>query len=145
MKTLRRQDSYWDEMSMEHRCTVIDKENTKFTNKGLTLRHFVNHKSDMDWLTDWLCNEKSRHCDGPVTKLLSQGPASFVIKIDVSMFTHTHTHTFLCFVDRASLSTCATDGHLQVWWYQMVYNTIMTSWWWADNARNMYRHIINIL
>ena len=28
-------------------------------------------------------------------------------------------------------STCATDGHLQAWWYQMLYNTILTSWWWA--------------
>jgi len=23
-------------------------------------------------------------------------------------------------------STCAPDGHLQVWWYQMLYNTILT-------------------
>ena len=35
------------------------------------------------------------------------------------------------------LSTCAWDGHLQVWWYQMLYNTILTSWWWAHSARNM--------
>ena len=27
--------------------------------------------------------------------------------------------------------TCVRDGHLQVWWYQMLYNTILTSWWWA--------------
>jgi len=25
----------------------------------------------------------------------------------------------------------------QVWWYQMLYNTILTSWWWAHSARNM--------
>jgi len=31
---------------------------------------------------------------------------------------------------------CARDGHLQVWWYQMLYNTILTSWWWAHSARN---------
>ena len=31
----------------------------------------------------------------------------------------------------------ARDGHLQVWWYQMLYNTILTSWWWAHSARNM--------
>jgi len=24
-----------------------------------------------------------------------------------------------------------------VWWYQMLYNTIYTSWWWAHSARNM--------
>jgi len=31
----------------------------------------------------------------------------------------------------------APDGHLQVWWYQMLYNTISTSWRWAHSARNM--------
>jgi len=31
----------------------------------------------------------------------------------------------------------APDGHLQVWCYQMLYNTILTSWWWAHSARNM--------
>ena len=35
------------------------------------------------------------------------------------------------------LSTCAPDGHLHVWWYQMLYNTILTSWWRAHSARNM--------
>jgi len=25
----------------------------------------------------------------------------------------------------------ARDGHLQVWWYQILYGTILTSWWWA--------------
>jgi len=41
-------------------------------------------------------------------------------------------------IDRRSLlSTCAPDDHLQVWWYQMPYNTILTSWWWAHSARNM--------
>jgi len=29
--------------------------------------------------------------------------------------------------DCSPLSTCAPDGHLQVWWYQMLYNTILTS------------------
>ena len=33
----------------------------------------------------------------------------------------------------------------RVWRYQMLYNTILTSWWWAHSARNMYRHIINLL
>jgi len=35
--------------------------------------------------------------------------------------------------------TCrwSSRGHLQVWWYQMLYNTILTSWWWAHCARNM--------
>jgi len=32
---------------------------------------------------------------------------------------------------------CVRDSHLQVWWYQMLYNTIFTSWWWAHSARNM--------
>ena len=27
----------------------------------------------------------------------------------------------------------------------MLYNTILTTWWWAHSARNMYRHIINLL
>ena len=35
------------------------------------------------------------------------------------------------------VNTCARDGHLQVWWYQRLYNTILTSWWWAHGARNM--------
>jgi len=39
--------------------------------------------------------------------------------------------------DCSPLSTCAPEGHLQVWWYQMLYNTILTSWWWAHSARNM--------
>ena len=30
--------------------------------------------------------------------------------------------------------TCARYGHLQVWWYQMLYNTILTSWWWAHQC-----------
>ena len=29
------------------------------------------------------------------------------------------------------------EGHLQVWWYQRPYNTILTSWRWAHGARNM--------
>ena len=33
------------------------------------------------------------------------------------------------------LSNCAQDGHLYVWWYQMLYNTILTSWWWAHSAQ----------
>ena len=33
--------------------------------------------------------------------------------------------------------SCAPDGHLQVWWYQTLFNTILTSWWWAHSARNM--------
>ena len=32
------------------------------------------------------------------------------------------------------LSTCAPDGHLQVWWYQMLYTKILTSWWWAQQC-----------
>jgi len=32
---------------------------------------------------------------------------------------------------------------LQVWCYQMLYNTILTSWWWAYSARNIYRRTIN--
>ena len=41
------------------------------------------------------------------------------------------------------LSTCERDGHLQVWWYQTLYNTILTSWWCVHCARNVLRHIIN--
>ena len=29
------------------------------------------------------------------------------------------------------------DDHLQVWWYQRLYNTILTSWRWAHGTRNM--------
>ena len=29
------------------------------------------------------------------------------------------------------LSTCARDGHLQVWWYQRLYSTILAFWRWA--------------
>ena len=39
---------------------------------------------------------------------------------------------------------CTRDCHLQVWWYQMLYNTILTSRWWARSARNIYISIINI-
>jgi len=28
----------------------------------------------------------------------------------------------------------APDGHLQVWRYQMLYNTMFTSWWWAQQC-----------
>jgi len=28
-------------------------------------------------------------------------------------------------------------GHQHLWWYQMLYNTILTSWWWAHSARNV--------
>jgi len=37
----------------------------------------------------------------------------------------------------AHVHTCARDGHLQVWWYQMLYKTILSSWWWAYSAQNM--------
>ena len=40
-------------------------------------------------------------------------------------------------IERSILLTCAPDGHLEVWWYQMLYNKILTSWWWAHSARNM--------
>jgi hypothetical protein len=33
----------------------------------------------------------------------------------------------------------------RVWWYQMLYNTILTSWRWANSARNMWRYIISIV
>jgi len=37
-----------------------------------------------------------------------------------------------CLVGQTAASTtCARDGYLQVWWYQVLYNTILTSWWWA--------------
>ena len=32
------------------------------------------------------------------------------------------------------LSTCAPEGHLQVWWNQTPYNTILTYWWWAQQC-----------
>jgi len=35
------------------------------------------------------------------------------------------------------LSSCAPGDHPQVWWYQMLYNIILTSWWWVHGARNM--------
>ena len=34
--------------------------------------------------------------------------------------------------EESPLSACAPDGHLKVWWYQRPYNTILTSWWWAQ-------------
>ena len=36
--------------------------------------------------------------------------------------------------ERSPLSKCAPDSHLQVWRYQMLYNTILTSWWWAQQC-----------
>jgi hypothetical protein len=33
--------------------------------------------------------------------------------------------------DCSPLSICAWDSHLQVWWYQRLYNTILPSWRWA--------------
>ena len=42
--------------------------------------------------------------------------------------------------------TCRWPSHAQVlsqpvhgtvWWYQILYNTILTYWWWAHSARNM--------
>ena len=30
-----------------------------------------------------------------------------------------------------ALSTRQRDGHRQVWWYQRLCNTILTSWWWT--------------
>jgi len=32
------------------------------------------------------------------------------------------------------LSTCARGIHLLVWRYQMLYNTILTSWWWTQQC-----------
>jgi len=37
-------------------------------------------------------------------------------------------------VGRRLLSTCAPDGHLQVWRYQMLYNTVLTFWWRAQQC-----------
>jgi len=33
--------------------------------------------------------------------------------------------------------TCRWPSLTQVWWYQMLYNKILTPWWWAHSARNM--------
>jgi len=38
---------------------------------------------------------------------------------------------------QSPLSTCARNGHLQVWWYQMLYNTILTSWCWAYCSKHV--------
>ena len=37
------------------------------------------------------------------------------------------------------------SSHLQVWWYQRLYNTVLTSWWWAHGARNIKSHETNSL
>ena len=37
-------------------------------------------------------------------------------------------------VNRLRESSCARDGHLQLWCYQMLYNTILTSRWWAQQC-----------
>jgi len=37
------------------------------------------------------------------------------------------------------LSTCAPDGHLHLWLYQMLYNQILTSWWWAQQCS---KHVV---
>jgi len=50
---------------------------------------------------------------------------------------HTCRWTSRAHVETRLLSTCARKGHLQVWWYQMLYDTIFTSWWWAHSVRNM--------
>jgi len=42
---------------------------------------------------------------------------------------HTCKVAVRCTGWESPLSTCAPDGHLQVWWYKMLYNTILTSWW----------------
>ena len=52
-------------------------------------------------------------------------------------YRHTVWVAVRCTGWKRTLSTCAPDGHLQVWWHQMLYNTILTSWWWAHSARNM--------
>jgi len=59
---------------------------------------------------------------------------------------HSHSFIYLALLTwemltkhwkKSLLWTCARDGHLRVWWYQMLYNTILTSWWWAHSARNI--------
>jgi len=44
------------------------------------------------------------------------------------------SHTVGGHAVHSPLSACAPDGHLQVWRYQMLYNTILTSWWWAQQC-----------
>jgi len=61
----------------------------------------------------WQCLTVSHNCVPNV---------NFILKI------------FWCFADLTSLSTRAPDGHLQVWRYQMLYNTILTSWWWEPQC-----------
>jgi len=51
------------------------------------------------------------------------------VKIVLYSLWYHHTYRWPC--------TYARDGHLQVWWYQRLYNTILTSWWWAHGAGNM--------
>jgi len=57
-------------------------------------------------------------------------PILYQIKDTADQDAEKHTAIFF-------LPTCAPDGHLQVWWYHMLYNTILTSWWWTHSAPNM--------
>jgi len=46
---------------------------------------------------------------------------------------------------QSPVSTCAPDHHLRLWWYQVLCDTTLTSRCWEYSARNMYRHMINLL
>jgi len=49
-------------------------------------------------------------------------------------YNHTYRWPYRAQIERG---LCARNGHLQVWRYQMLYNTILTSWWRAHSAWNM--------
>ena len=88
----------------------------------------------------WWAQQCSKHVEA-YNKLLrsSSGGQNCIIQHLVS------SHSVGgCLVHRLR-KDCAPDGHLQVLWYQMLYNTILAAWWCAHGARNMYRHIINLI
>jgi len=70
----------------------------------------------------------------------SSGGQNFIIEHLVSSHTvgehpvHSLREDWLECIPISPVSKFAPDGHLQVWWNQMLYNKILTSWWWAQQC-----------
>jgi len=53
------------------------------------------------------------------------------VKIVIYSICYCHTSRWQ---SGTQVEDCAPDGHLEVWWYQMLYNTILTFWWRAQQC-----------
>ena len=116
------------------------------TNNGFTNFHVlltVQHLSILIWVINQLDAQNLFYGKFISCLYMFRAPCAHHQEVKIVLYSIWYHHTYRwpsgAQVERGRgpLSTCTLNGHLQVWWYQMLYNTILTSWRWAHGARNM--------